>query len=250
MCRICADLASIATETVYTLNVAMVRHHYERAFEAYLRARRIPYVGVNEARKSLLPKAGHLRLAQIEADGATPDALKSFDFIIYGKHRNLLIDVKGRRLGGRRSQSVQDTLTDIQLERHHRTPQLAVARLDSWVTEDDIKALTIWEGLFGKGFKAAFVFMYWCPEAPPDGMFHEIMEHDGKWYAMRGVLVEDYAACCKPRSAKWRTVDVPAAAFERISHPFAPAWAGVAEPTGSPAVSPTIALPGGSPHRQ
>ena len=35
--------------------MAQRRHHYEAAFEGYLRQRRIPYVAVDEAKKSLLP---------------------------------------------------------------------------------------------------------------------------------------------------------------------------------------------------
>lgn len=38
--------------------MAQRRHHYEQAFEAFLREERIPYVAVNEARKALLPGAG------------------------------------------------------------------------------------------------------------------------------------------------------------------------------------------------
>ena len=34
------------------------RDHYDRAFEGFLRARRIPYVAVDEARKTLLPRVG------------------------------------------------------------------------------------------------------------------------------------------------------------------------------------------------
>jgi hypothetical protein len=35
--------------------MAQRRHHYEQAYEAFLRDQRIPYVAVNEARKALLP---------------------------------------------------------------------------------------------------------------------------------------------------------------------------------------------------
>jgi hypothetical protein len=41
-------------------------NHYEAAFEAYLRERRLPYIAVDEARRSLVP------------DGS----LKSLDFIV------------------------------------------------------------------------------------------------------------------------------------------------------------------------
>lgn len=36
--------------------MAQRRHHYEQAFEAFLRDQRIPYVAVNEAKKALVPR--------------------------------------------------------------------------------------------------------------------------------------------------------------------------------------------------
>jgi hypothetical protein len=60
-------------------------NHYEAAFEAFLRARRLPYVAVDEARRSLV------------ADSS----LKSLDFIVSPSAPDQvggwLIDVKGRR---------------------------------------------------------------------------------------------------------------------------------------------------------
>ena len=44
-------------------------NHYEAAFEAYLRACRVPYVAVDEAKRSLL---------------AGGDSVKSLDFIVTG----------------------------------------------------------------------------------------------------------------------------------------------------------------------
>ncbi|MFT3683972.1 MAG: HYExAFE family protein [Phycisphaerales bacterium] len=71
------------------------QYHGERAFEAFLRARRMPYVSVNEARRTLVSP---------EAMGGSPD-LKSFDFVVYTAASsagrtgaNLLVDVKCRRL--------------------------------------------------------------------------------------------------------------------------------------------------------
>jgi len=176
------------------------RQHYERAFEAYLRARRIPYVSVDEARKALLPDGS------VFADpaGKQPSALKSFDFVVYGEHTNHLIDVKGRKTQSRRCAN--------------RT-----GRLESWVTEDDVRSLRVWQRLFGEGFQAGFVFVYWCEEQPPDALFQEIIEHRGRWYALRAVDVDDYEGAMTPRSRRWRTVHVPSAAFERLSRPFCPA---------------------------
>ncbi len=181
------------------------RHHYERAFEEYLRSRRIPYVSVDEARKALLPDSAQLRLSSSDS---RQTALKSFDFVVYGDGTNLLLDVKGRRVVPRRSKAPNPVVT----------PR---SRLESWVTEDDIHSLTHWERLFGDSFQAAFLFVYWCDEQPPDALFQEIFEYRGRWYALRAVTLQEYVRVMKPRSARWRTVDVPTAAFERVSQPFA-----------------------------
>jgi len=174
--------------------MAQRRHHYERAFERYLRANRIPYIAVDEAKKALLPESPG-------RSPAAPDSLKSFDFVVYRRSRNLLLDVKGRRIGS-------------------RSPG-AAARLDPWVTEEDIESLEAWGRLFGASFVPALVFCGWCDDCPAGALFEEIFEHQGRWYALRGVTVADYRAEMRPRSARWRTVCVPARRFETISAPFA-----------------------------
>jgi hypothetical protein len=178
------------------------RHHYERAFAEYLRSRRIPYIAVDEARKSLLPGVdGTGARGASRADAA--GAIKSFDFVVYGRNTNMLVDIKGRRVRSAASGSA-----------------LAATRLDSWATEEDLDALQRWESLFGPGFEAVLVFVYWCAAQPPDALFQEVFEHRGEWYALRSVRVCEYVRCMKPRSPRWRTVYVPPAAFERISQPF------------------------------
>ena len=178
--------------------MAQRRHHYERAFEAYLRQRRIPYVAVNEARKALLPPGARLRLDGAGDAGAD---LKSFDFVVYGDNTNLLIEIKGRKVPARKSPG-------------------AGARLESWVTLDDVASLRAWQRLFGPGYEGAFVFVYHCENQPPDALFQEVIEHDRRWYALRAISLDDYAASMKTRSPRWRTVDLPRAAFDRISRPF------------------------------
>jgi hypothetical protein len=176
--------------------VAQRRHHYEQAFEHYLRARRIPYVAVNEAKKALLPDGAALRVADDQGEHA---ALKSFDFVIYGDGTNLLVEVKGRKIPWRKS---------------------GVGRLESWVTEDDIAALGAWEDLFGAEFQAAFVFVYWCESAPPMALFEEMFELRSRFYALRAVTLTDYVSSMKPRSPRWRTVDLPTDAFNEIARPL------------------------------
>jgi hypothetical protein len=162
--------------------MAQRRFHYEAAFEHYLRAKKIPYVAVDEARKAL----------------HGPRKLKSFDFVVYGHAGpNLLVDVKGRKHSGR----------------SHRS-------LDNWATSDDVVDLGEWEQVFGEGFAGALVFLYWCEAQPPDALFHEIFEYRDRWYAVLVVTVADYRRCMTQRSPKWQTVHVPAGDFNRIAHPL------------------------------
>ncbi len=210
--------------------MAQRRHHYELAFEHYLRERRVPYVAVDEARKALLPEDARLLVSE---PGLGQKSLKSFDFVLYGRDTNLLVEIKGRKIARRKRQRAED--------RSHGLPAVgtgegveggrgrtsrgtrdkgaapAPARLENWVTEEEVESLSTWERLFGEGFTAAFVFVYWCDELPPDALFEEIYEFREKWYALRAVALSGYAAHMRPRSARWKTVHVPTRVFDRIS---------------------------------
>src|SRR5438046_4749444 len=145
--------------------------HYEAAFEAFLRSKGIPYVAVDEAKKALFSSA----------------KLKSFDFVVYSKNGpNLLVDVKGR------------SLRDAQSKRSFQT----------WATERDIDDLMQWEQVFGDGFRAMLMFIYWidAPLTPELGMF----EHRDRWYWLFGVDLAEYRNHMRRRSVKWETVALPA----------------------------------------
>ncbi|MEM1165637.1 MAG: HYExAFE family protein [Planctomycetota bacterium] len=178
--------------------MAQRRHHYDAAFESYLRARRLPYVSVDEARRALLPEGARLRLERpSEGDGV---GIKSFDFIVYGGASNLIVDVKGRKVPG----------SSRGLSR----------RLESWVTQEDVASLAVWEQLFGDQFSACFAFLYWCESQPPDGLFQEVYTYRERWYALRSVRLSDYAVHMVQRSARWKTVHLPIEAFAKFSRPF------------------------------
>jgi hypothetical protein len=155
--------------------------HYEAAFEAYLRNRGIPYVAVDEARKALFADA----------------RLKSFDFVVYNQSgANLLVDIKGRQLrsksGGR--------------------------SLQTWVTEQDVADMLQWQEVFGDGFVAVLMFIYWIdpPLVPDPGMF----EHKDRWYLAMGVELREYQQHMRRRSVKWETVAVPQAEFRSLARPI------------------------------
>ena len=100
-------------------------NHYEAAFEEYLRWRGVPYVAVDESRRSLM------------AEG---ESMKSLDFIVSSLGRiSWLVDVKGRRFPVRR-----------QTKQYWK----------NWSTHDDLESLTRWEAIFGVGFRGLLVFAY------------------------------------------------------------------------------------------
>ncbi len=155
--------------------------HYEAAFEGYLRHRGIPYVAVDEAKRALFATA----------------KLKSFDFVVYSKTGpNLLVDVKGRSCRDRAKRSGFET----------------------WSAEQDVTDLQQWEQVFGDGFKAVLMFVYWIepPLTPEAGMF----EFREKHYYLMGVDLAEYRNHMRRRSAKWATVCLPAAAFRDLARPI------------------------------
>jgi hypothetical protein len=183
--------------------VGQTRHHCEQAFEAYLRRRRAPLVSVNEARKSLLPAKLQGGKGDPLAD-ADEGKLKSFDYILYGADVNLLVEIKGRRLP-----APGDTM-------------------QNWVTAADIASLRRWETLFGPGFCAALVFMYWSDAEP--AMAEEIFEDRGRWYVLRAIAAADYQRHMRPRSPRWDTMHLPGASFDRLSRPLLAPRRAVAPP--------------------
>ncbi len=171
--------------------MAQRRHHYEAAFEHLLRSRRIPYIAVDEAKKSLVP-------SQVDQPRWTLDAadsIKSFDFVVYGRGTNVLAEVKGRRLS-------------------------RGLRQECWVTQDDVDSLLHWQNLFGPEFEAVFVFLYACDDQPADALFADMFEHGGVWYTVKCVTVGEYQRKMKLRSPKWRTVDLAQQDFRRVARPL------------------------------
>jgi hypothetical protein len=190
-------------------HVAQSFRHYEAAFAEYLKFRRVPHVRLEDARAVLPPCRGTPRVAEPGGvDHGT--GLKYFDYVVYGKDANLLVELKGRRYAGRPTRK--------RVEGGARP----LPRLECWATLDDLGSLQRWEQLFGAGFEPLLVFAYWCEGELPTGLFEEVFEYRRQWYALRSVRVRDYIGAMKIRSAKWRTVDLSPEDFDRLSGPFAP----------------------------
>lgn len=195
-----------------------LREHYERAFAWYLRENRVPYISVDEAKRAILPEGAPL-CVDVEGEGSAR-TLKNFDFVAYTRDANYLVDIKGRKVSARKGANAR-----------------AEGRLESWVTQQDIDGLSVWESLFNAtpldpqtgvsgsetppgAFRAAFVFLYWLVAPPPDGLFQEVFDFEGRWYAVRSVELSDYVSRMKVRSPKWGTVDLRTSDFRDLSRPF------------------------------
>jgi hypothetical protein len=162
-------------------------NHYEKAFEAYLRDRRLAYVAVDESRRASLDD----------------EPVKSVDFIVYGLGgARLLVDVKGRKFPGGPA------------DRPRRVWQ-------NWVEREDVTGLERWQVSFGSDYQAVLVFVYQilpCVElrrGTPD-----LWVWKGRHYLMRAVPVSEYRQHMRVRSPRWGTVHLPTAVFRDLVRPF------------------------------
>jgi hypothetical protein len=162
-------------------------NHYEAAFEAYLRDRRLGYVAVDESRRASLDD----------------EPVKSIDFIVYGLDgARLLVDIKGRQFPGGNQ------------EKPRRIWQ-------NWVEREDIEGLERWESSFGAEYRGLIVFAYHIlPEVELRRGTADLWVWRGKRYLMRAVPVDEYRRHMRPRSPKWDTVSLPTAVFRELVRPL------------------------------
>ena len=152
-------------------------NHYEAAFEEYLRARQIPYIAVDEAKRARL-------------GGAT---LKSLDFIVSpAVGPSWLVDVKGRQFpsGNRQKQYWRN-----------------------WSTRDDLRGLTGWQQLLGRNFQGLFVFAYQIVQDRSPVAQEHLFAFRDRWYGFVGITLSDYGRMARPLSAAWDTLSMPASSF-------------------------------------
>lgn len=170
-------------------------NHYEAAFEEYLRTRRIPYVAVDEAKRSRW------------ADGS----IKSLDFIVSPSvDQSWLVDVKGRRFpSGEQKQYWKN-----------------------WSTRDDLVSLAQWERLFGDRFGGLFVFAYNVVGDRAPLPAEELFAFRGGLYGFVGVRLSDYAYHARPISPRWDTLAIPTQRFRELAAPVDLLFAGEEVPAG------------------
>ncbi|HEY4759279.1 MAG TPA: HYExAFE family protein [Thermoguttaceae bacterium] len=160
-------------------------NHYEAAFEEYLRSHGVPYVAVDEARRSVL------------SNGAS---IKSLDFIVSAPGQIAwLVDVKGRRFPSGDEQKQY---------------------WKNWSTADDLRSLAQWEELFGANFRGLFVFAYDVLGDRSPLSAEELFEHNKKLYGFVAVPLGAYLGHAHIISPRWDTLAMPTAEFRRHAQPL------------------------------
>ena len=160
-------------------------NHYEAAFEEYLRSRGVPYIAVDEAKRSLL------------ADGAS---IKSLDFIVSSPGPTTwLVDVKGRRFPS------GDQTTQY---------------WKNWSTRDDLRSLAAWQQHFGSSFCPALVFAYHLVADRSPVPWADLFEFRESRYAFVAIRLADYVPHARPLSQSWDTVAMSVPLFRQIARPL------------------------------
>ncbi len=159
-------------------------NHYEAAFEAYIRALRVPCVAIDETKRALFGDEG----------------VKNPDFLLYPRcGPNLVVEVKGKK--GKNARG--------------RRPW------ENRVTTDDLDGLARWQETFGPGFRALLVFVYAEPLQPfPLPRENGAYEFRGRDYRFWGVGLDDYIAHLRSRGPAWKAVAMARAAFRRRVRPL------------------------------
>ena len=158
-------------------------NHYEAAFEEYLRSRCVPYVAVDEAKRSLL---------------ANGESIKSLDFIVSSPGEiTWLVDVKGRRFPSGEDQNRQ--------------------YWKNWSTRDDLDSLARWEALFGDTFRGLFVFAYNIMGDRAPLPAEQLFEYREGLYGFVGLELAEYSSRSHAISPSWDTVAMPVAEFRRLA---------------------------------
>ena len=157
--------------------MAKRHNHYEAAFENWLRDRRVPYVAVDEARRSLV------------ADGS----LKSVDYLVSPPGaESLIVDIKGRQFPSGKKH-----------KQYWR----------NWSTRDDLRSLAEWARYFGPGFTPVLVFAYHVTSDRSPVPLDQLWTAGDRTYGFIAIRLAEYLLAARTLSAKWDTVSMPTAEF-------------------------------------
>lgn len=157
-------------------------NHYEKAFEGWLKDNKIQYLAIDQQKRAAFSKS----------------KIKSFDFLFYAPDSNAyLAEIKGRKFTSKTF--------------------AAFGNLPNWVTIDDINGLESWQKIFGRGYKALFVFVYNLENIDVDTDGREIFEYRDKRYVFVPVMLTDYCRGQTVRSKKWKTVHLSAEYYKNYA---------------------------------
>ncbi|MFH1371638.1 MAG: HYExAFE family protein [Planctomycetota bacterium] len=159
-------------------------NHYEKAFAGWLVENQVEFVTAADQHKPVFEKS----------------ELKSFDFLLCpSSGKKIIAEVKGRHFKG--------------------TTLAGLARLECWVTTDDVDGLAAWQQTLGPDYEAAFIFAYRVQNVDVDFDGREIFDCSDDRYLFLAVRLADYIKYMKQRSPKWRTVTLAAEKFRRCARP-------------------------------
>ena len=159
-------------------------NHYEKAFGNWLIENQVEFVAAADQHKPVFEHSD----------------LKSFDFLLCpATGKKIIAEVKGRHFKG-------TTLTGL-------------ARLECWVTTEDVDGLAAWQKTLGQGYEAVFIFAYRLQNIDVDFDGREIFDFNDDRYMFLAVRLADYIKYMKQRSPKWRTVTLSAEKFRLNARP-------------------------------
>jgi hypothetical protein len=158
-------------------------NHYEAALEAYLRALRIPYLAIDETRRSLLGER----------------SVKNLDFVVTAPGgASWLVDVKGRRFPAGRGRQFWK----------------------NWSTQDDLESMSRWQELFGPRAAGLFVFAYHLVGRESPVPTDQVFAFRQELYGFVGIRHADYVQHARPISARWQTINLPTQTFRQLARPL------------------------------
>ena len=152
--------------------------HYEQAFQSWMIDYDIKFSPLDQHKRTAFKNS----------------SIKSFDFLVYPHRKKpAIVEVKGRKFTGRSLKN----LTSLQ----------------SWVTTEDVRGLSIWQSVFGFDYDFFFLFAYFFQNIDVDNDGRDTYEFNSNQYLFLLIKLDDYCKFMKTRSPKWKTIDLPAEKF-------------------------------------